>query len=253
MIHLIKRVTASFFSKQPKLYHISFGPNKGMKLFTSFAISPRMLFGFDETWVAKMASRHIAKDDVVYDIGAHIGYTSLLFVKLVGANGQVHAFELLPSVAEKYLKKTIQANELSHLISVHPIGLSSKAEQIDIYVGETMMGTLDRSGYESKNVERCKIETLDQYLVESGIKPPSLIKVDIERAEVEFLKGARSTIARFKPVLIIEFHNADLLREGYRLLDVLNYTVVAENGKVDEAYLDSLTSFYGNIVATAKG
>ncbi len=115
-----------------------------------------------------------------------------------------------------------------------------------------MMGTLDHKGYETKVLEKCKIETLDQYLLETSLPPPTLIKVDIERAEVQFLEGALSTINNYKPTLIIEFHNADLLREGYRLLDDLNYTMVAEKGKVDEAYLDSLTSFYGNIVATAK-
>ncbi len=211
-----------------------------------------MLFGFDETWVAKMAQKYIAKGDVAYDIGAHIGYTSLLFAKLVGAKGQVHAFELLPSVAEKYLTETIAANQLEQRIVVHPIGLSSQREEIDIYVGETMMGTLDRKGYETTVLEKCKIETLDQYLLETSLTPPSLIKVDIERAEVDFLKGATSTIANFKPVLIIEFHNADLLREGYRLLEDLNYSMVAENGKVDSAYLNRLTSFYGNVLATTK-
>ncbi len=252
MINFIKRIVAFFFSTQPKFYRIPFGPNKGMKLFTSFGVSPRMLLGFDETWVAKMAQKHISSGDTVYDVGAHIGYTSLLFAKLVGSAGKVHAFELLPSVAEKYLTKTIKANHLEQLIVVHPVGLSNQREEIDIYVGETMMGTLDRSGYESERFERCKIDTLDGYLITSGITPPSLIKVDIERAEVQFLKGAVSTIEKFKPTLIIEFHNIELLRQGYQLLDDLNYAVVAENGIVDGAYLNNLTSFYGNIVTTPK-
>lgn len=212
-----------------------------------------MLFGFDETWVAKMAEKHIAIGDTVYDIGAHIGYTSLLFAKLVQPTGKVHAFELLPSVANNYLAKTVAANSLEDTIAIHPIGLANGHEEIEIYVGKTMMGNLDRIGYETKELERCIIETLDQYLVDSLIAPPNLMKVDIERAEVNFLKGATATIKKFQPILIIEFHNVDLLRTGYEILTGLNYEMTAENGVVNKAFIEAKHSFYGNVIATPKG
>lgn len=249
MINLVKRFVAHFFSAQPKFYNIPFGPNKGMKLFTSFNISPRMLFGFDETWVVKIAKQYISKGDTVYDVGAHIGYTSLLFAKLVGANGKVHAFELLPSVANNYLSKTINKNQLAIIVDVHAIGLSNRKQDIDVFLGETMMGNLDLKGYETKYLEKCHIETLDQYLIDNAVSPPNLIKVDIERAELQFLEGARITIEKFQPTMIIEFHNLDLLRAGHQLLTSMNYKLSTANGMVNDELLASLETFYGNVLA----
>lgn len=252
MFHLIKKLISPFFSRKPKFYIVPFGPVKGMKLFTSFHISPRMLFGFDETWVAELAKKYVKKGDTIYDVGAHIGYTSLLFAKLVGDKGKVHAFELLPNVVFKYLLPTIKANDLEHIINSHPIGLSDKKEELDIYVGETMMGTLDRKGYETQNIEKCRTETLDQYLTDQSLSPPKLIKIDIERAELQFLEGAISTIQNFKPVLIIEFHNVKLLKEGYYLLTKMDYQLSTKEGLIDDKYIENLTSFYGNTLATPK-
>lgn len=211
-----------------------------------------MLFGFDETWLVEIARKHVSKGDVVFDVGAHIGYTSLLFAKLVGQQGEVHAFELLPTVAEKYLSKSIKANHLEKNIIVHPVGLSDKQEELTIHVGETMMGNLDRMGYESAKVEKCKTETLDSYMADYLIGKPNLIKVDVERAEIQFLEGARSTIEKYKPKLIIEFHNADLLKQGCQLLRSMDYQVATKDGILTSADLECIYSFYGNVLATPK-
>jgi len=251
MIYLIKKLISSFFSQQPKFYRIPFGPNKGMQLFTSFHISPRMLFGFDETWVSTLSKQLIIQGDVVYDVGAHIGYTSLLFSKLVGIKGRVHAFELLPSVAKNYLEKTLEANRLIN-VKVHPLGLADKKEEIKIYVGDTMMGTLSKEGYESQLSEICEVDTLDNFIAEKNISPPKLIKIDVERAEIAFLNGAIETIKKFKPTLIIEFHNLELLRDGYQILSKLGYQLHTEKETITEYFLARITSFYGNILATPK-
>ncbi|RZL55298.1 MAG: FkbM family methyltransferase [Pedobacter sp.] len=251
MVRLIKKFISSFFSRQPKLYTIPFGPIKGMKLFTTFQISPRMMFGFDETWVSHLAKHYIKEGDIVYDIGAHIGYTSILFSNLVGKQGEVHAFELLPSVAKNYLEKTVNANQLSN-IKVHAIGLADKKEEIDIYVGNTMMGTLTEEGYESQSSEKCQIDTLDNYILTRQIAPPQVIKIDVERAEIACLKGAIETIKNFKPTLIIEFHNLQLLQAGYEILNTLGYQLQTEKEVINESYLAKTTSFYGNTLAISK-
>lgn len=248
MIALAKKIASLFFSSQPKFYKIPFGPIKGMKLFTNFQISPRMMFGFDETWVAEIANKHIQHGDTVYDVGAHIGYTSLLFAKLVGDKGQVHAFELLPSVVKNFLEKTVEANKLAAIVKIHPLGLSDRKQELVIYVGKTMMGTLSH-GYESGIAEKCQIATLDSFIDESKVQAPKLIKVDIERAEIQFLRGAAETLKTYKPILIIEFHNLDLLKEGYEILNKMGYQLSVKNEIIDVPYLKNLNSFYGNTLA----
>ncbi len=252
MVHLVKKLISPFFSSKPKFYTIWFGPIRGMKLFTTFLISPRMMFGFDETWIAKTSYKYIKNGDTVYDLGAHIGYTSLLFSKLVGTNGQVHAFELLPTVAKNYLTKNIEANGITN-VKVHAIGLADKKENINIFVGKTMMGTLSKNGYKSQLSEICKIDTLDNFITENHISPPHLIKIDVERSEITCLSGAIETIKKFRPTLIIEFHSIELLKAGFKILTELGYQLQSEKEIIkDDSYFEKITSFYGNTLATPK-
>ena len=109
--NIARKGLSFFFGRTPRIHRIPFGPNRGRNIFISFDISPRMYFGIDEPWIAELAQTKINPGDVVYDLGAHIGYTCLLFAQRVGKTGFVHAFEILPSVAEGFLKKTIQAHE----------------------------------------------------------------------------------------------------------------------------------------------
>jgi hypothetical protein len=82
------------------IHRIPFGPNRGRLIYCSITISPRMYFGVDEQWVALLAREYVKPGDVVYDVGAHVGYTTLLFAAHAG---HVHAFELVPSVADEFL------------------------------------------------------------------------------------------------------------------------------------------------------
>lgn len=86
--------------------------------------------------------KHIQRGDVIYDIGAHICYTSLLFARYVGSTVIVHAFEILPSVAEQFLKKIIQAKNLKNII-VHDVGLSDREQIIELPIGDTLMTSLN--------------------------------------------------------------------------------------------------------------
>lgn len=252
MNNLIKRLISLFFSRTPKLYVIPFGPIKGMRLFTSFDISPRMLFGFDEPWVGKIAKLYLTEGDTVFDVGAHIGYTSLLFAKLVGGTGRVHAFELLPTVASNYLSKTISVNGFEQIITSYPVGLSDKEESLSIFVGHTMMGSLDSTKSEAITIEQCRVVTLDKYANQHYLGIPKLIKVDIERAEIQFLEGAISFIKKHQPILLIEFHNIDLLKQGYQILTDLGYELASDKGKIDLEVLDSLSFFHKSVIAIPK-
>lgn len=127
----------------------------------SFDISPRMFLGFDETWIAKLAVSHIQPGDTVYDVGAHIGYTTLIFAKRLAGQGAVHAFELLPSTSEGFLKQTIDANRLSNVV-IHTVGLSDVSEVIELSSGSTKMTSLEMQGSQTDSrLEMCQTEPLD--------------------------------------------------------------------------------------------
>ena len=183
-----------------------------------------MYFGLDERWLASLARDRVGPDDVIYDVGAHVGYTALLFAKHAR---HVHAFELVPSVAQEFLTRTIQANALSN-VTVHQVGLFDEDRIVELPVSQTMMASLYfiRNG---SHQERCHLVSLDAYAAEQGLPVPSLIKIDVEGAEIHCLRGSLALIKRHRPVLIVEFHSWDLFDEGAALLASLGYRVIGRS------------------------
>ena len=81
----------------------------------------------------------------------------------------------------------------------------------------------------------CEIYPLDEYLSINDLDQPNFIKVDIEGAEIDFLFGAISTITKYKPDLMIEFHGLSLLESGYNFFNDIGYTMLVKgNNKVDK-------------------
>ena len=242
----IRKGGALIFGRKPRIHRIPFGPLRGKRIFLSFDISPRMYFGIDEPWVAQLARRHVTPGGIVYDIGAHVGYTCLLFAQQVGKTGAVHAFEIVPSVANDYLRKTIDANRLTNVI-VHNVGLLDKSQSLNLPVSDTMM----TSPYAELTVVRselCNTVCLDQYVSDNQLPFPSLMKIDIEEAEIRCLLGAMELITRCLPLMIIEFHTRTLLEEGYSLLAALGYTLSKpDDTRIDRQMLKTTTRFYGNV------
>lgn len=159
----------------------------------------------------------------IFDIGAHIGYLSMGFSKLTGKSGQVYAFEPNPYNIERF-KKHLEINPEIKNIKIINCALSNKkGEEEFVFSPKIEKGASsgsflnsahtfwDKDVYEKKiGFKRMmvKTKTLDQ-LYESGeIKnKPDLLKIDIEGAEFLMLKGAKNTIAKYKPTILIEIHS----------------------------------------------
>jgi FkbM family methyltransferase len=209
-----------------------------------------MYFGIDEPWIAELAQRRINRGDVVYDIGAHIGYTVLLFAQNIGDAGVVHAFEILPSVAEGFLKKTVEANNFNNVV-IHAIGLANSEQTLELPIGETLMTSISSGVSKGHKTELCKVVRLDDYVALAHLPLPSLIKIDIEGAEVDCLLGALNIIKKCRPLLIIEFHNRDLLSKGYTLLDSLGYMLTIRKGVVDKQFLQYTDQFHESVFCSS--
>ena len=92
----------------------------------------------------------------------------------------------------------------------------------------------------------CEIYPLDEYLSINHLDQPNFIKVDIEGAEIDFFYGANSTITKYKPDLMVEFHGLSLLESGYKFFNDIGYTMLVKgNNKVDKTFINNLSSFHG--------
>ncbi len=248
----VRKTGSWIFGRSPRIHRIPFGPNRGLRIFMSFDVSPRMWFGVDEPWVARSAQEHVHPGDVVYDIGAHIGYTCLLYAQRVGDEGAVHAFEILPSITENYLQRTIQANPFAN-ITTHAVGLSDQEESLSLPIGETLMTSQGSEGRAGQPMEACRVVPLDTFIARYDLPLPTYLKIDIEGAEVRCLIGAERTIRENHPLMMIEFHSIELIREGHSLLDAWGYKLVTQRGEVmDEPMLRNLNRFHESVLCLPR-
>jgi FkbM family methyltransferase len=159
----------------------------------------------------------------VWDVGSHIGFHTLGFSTLVGANGRVIGFEPNPSNRER-LQQNIDRNpDLAPRIEILPCCLSDQngnclfALSHDIDSGASSMSFL--AGTEpavdpttSARWDRVvvSVRTADALILE-GVPHPNVIKIDVEGAELLVLRGAAETIKSEGPTVIVETHSAALV------------------------------------------
>ena len=157
--------------------------------------------------------------DIVIDIGAHIGLYTIIASKRVGANGKVVAIEANPSNFE-LLNRNIKVNQLTNIISLNN-AVYSKETKLKLYLpgeelGHTTYNTVmsDRAKNEDKFVE-VSANTLDYLLQLKEITDVNWVKIDVEGAEFEVLKGAHNLLLNSRNIVIlVEAHGSP---NDYRL------------------------------------
>lgn len=157
----------------------------------------------------------------VIDIGAHIGYYTLLFAKCVGLNGRVVAFEPLPANFE-LLERNIQLNELT-CVQAFSQAVFSGNEELILTVPDDLPHSGDASVFQNRGAKQFRVPAiaLDTFCESAGLRP-DILKMDVEGAEYDVLMGARKTIDRFSPKLLIELHHFDGNLSAHPVPDLLS-------------------------------
>ncbi len=162
---------------------------------------------------------------VIYDIGANVGYFSLLAAVLAGPEGRVYAFEPLPRNVE-FLRKHIKLNKLD-TIEVVEAAVSDHSGEASFDLGaSSAMGHLASSGGIT-----VRLVTLDQMLLAGELLPPDYMKVDVEGAEYDVLNGARGLLEKFHPTLFLDTHQREAHHLTITLLEELGYEFTILDGK----------------------
>jgi FkbM family methyltransferase len=187
--------------------------------------------------------------DIVIDVGAHIGPYTIIASKRIGLRGKVIAIEAAPDNFD-ILNRNIQLNKLTNVITLNYAAFS-KEDKIKLYLpskekeefSNTKYNTvmLDRAHGKTKFVE-VKANTLDYLLQSNGIKHEQVnwIKIDVEGAEYEVLKGAKDILSKSNNIsLLIEIHNISENSNYYEpIKEFLNsynfkieFEIIAKNGE----------------------
>jgi FkbM family methyltransferase len=162
--------------------------------------------------------------DVVFDVGANVGFYSLLAATCVGPDGRVFAFEPLPANLV-YLRQHLALNEV-HNVEVVPAAVGRVSGRASFSVASSRsMGSLDGAG--PLEVDVVGLDDLAQ----SGALPaPKLIKMDIEGGEVDALAGAEQALRRHRPVILLATHGWAKHQECCQFLRGLGYSIEALAG-----------------------
>ncbi len=178
--------------------------------------------GTHEVPVQEAMSRLLKPGMTFWDVGAHVGFFSLIAGRLVGVSGHVHTFEPMPDNRERLLA-AVTRNKITN-ITVHAVALAATDGEAVLYAhASSLMWTL-LPGHGQKGLPvRCR--TLDD--VARSLPAPDLIKIDAEGAEVEVLRGGMQSLSRMRPRLIVEFSDDALRAEARELLPFYSFTRLA--------------------------
>jgi FkbM family methyltransferase len=184
-----------------------------------------LAYGDLETSVQEAMRRHLGPGDVFYDIGANLGFFSLLGAVFVQpADGRVYAFEPAPDNAAA-IRVNAALNGLGNIEVIEKAVAAAAGPGRLQVVDDQSWSKL--AGYgEHPNTEAVidvELVAVDDLVAAGRIAPPTAVKIDVEGAELETLRGMRRTIAEHRPAIICELHGthrefAELMRElGYRV------------------------------------
>lgn len=156
-----------------------------------------MVFGVWEPNISQVFKNALGPGDVAIDIGANIGYYTLLSSRLVGPEGKVFAMEASPSTFQA-LSRNIKQNGISNVEALHVAIDDGTRESIRIYFGDP-----DNSGIatvlaeEGRQVEaEVFCASLDSLIPEEIIPKIRLIKIDVEGFEVPVVQGMTRILAK---------------------------------------------------------
>lgn len=176
----------------------------------------RCWLGFYEHKKQELISEAVRPNTVFYDVGANVGFYTLLSSVLVG-EGKVFAFEPLLRNLE-YLKRHIALNQIQN-VEVLELAIADENSTALFEIEPTgSMGCLSSGGQ-----VRVQTASLDFLLAQGKILPPNYIKVDIEGAELRALKGAEQCIRQYRPEIFLATHGPEIHSECCRLLDGWGY------------------------------
>jgi len=190
------------------------GPARGLWLHLNPRTGTTYFEGHGEPGVQEALRQHLCPGMTFYDIGANIGFFSLLAARLVGKAGRVVAFEADPEIAAR-LREHVARNEFDR-ITVEEKAVWSEAKTV--FFARTDPTTSPDRGLghvvssSGGDAIRVSAESLDDYTWTQA--PPDFLKCDVEGAEVEVFRGAQRLLKKKRPGIICEVHS----EENHRLL-----------------------------------
>jgi FkbM family methyltransferase len=170
---------------------------------------------YHERYEADLVGRLLADDEVFWDIGANVGYFTLVAATALANRGQIVAFEPGRNAYAR-LTENISLNPYEN-IQTYQVAVSVQEGEAVLNVSGDIAdssASLFPTGQAQAAHEVCRTVALDHFLTAEGLRQPTLIKLDAEGAELDVLQGARGMISQSPPMFLMEMEEKNLLAAG---------------------------------------
>ncbi len=166
--------------------------------------------GNNELPVQEALAACIKAGGVLYDIGANVGFLTVIGARLVGPGGAVYAFEPVPANAA-CIRRNIELNRLSNVTLIEK-AISATSGQGELFLTEYSGGgalTTAAKPFDSIATIPVTLASVDQVVFEDKLRPPTVVKVDVEGGEIDVFKGMQRTMKELRPTILYEVDDGD--------------------------------------------
>jgi FkbM family methyltransferase len=174
-----------------------------------------------EPHITRYLTRNLTSDDIFVDVGANLGFFSVVCAPLVS---RVIAFEPV-SLSHRYCRANVALNGLTN-VDLFQCGLWSEDTTVNITTDPSNMGgaSIARDG-STFGVESIRCVSLDAMILRGEISVPgiAIMKMDIEGAEPFALEGMKASLEKFRPKIVMELNRPALTRFDTTVADIWNF------------------------------
>jgi FkbM family methyltransferase len=212
------------------------GPARGMRI-NLHGSAVAFATGAAERPLQAALQRELRPGATFYDIGANIGFITLIAARLVGPGGRVVAFEPVPENVAA-IRENLALNGIDWA-EVHQTAVAREGGRASLIVSDvsafSRLASVNVPTGARETIE-VEVTSVDEFVRRDGAPAPDVVKIDVEGAELEVIAGMRETIAARRPVILCEIHDCnaeyvELVRGlGYEPLNLDDEDVPVELG-----------------------
>lgn len=217
---------------------ITVGVGEGLR-FDPGRSNPAYASGANELPVQAALARHLAPGSVFYDVGANVGFFTVIASRLVGAVGHVYAFEPVPENAA-YIELNLRLNNCRNVTVVRK-AVAALAGRGELWMAEYAGGgALTTAAVPPDANGRIDVDivAIDDLVFACGWRPPAVVKIDVEGSEVDVLRGMRRTLREKRPIVVYEVDDACAagLQQKYQAAEDLLKSLAYHVERLEDSY-----------------
>lgn len=200
------------------------GPARGMRI-NLHGSAVAFATGMAERPLQSALQRELRPGATFFDIGANVGFVTLIAARLVGPSGRVVAFEPVPANVAA-IRENLAMNGIDW-VEVRETAVARSGGRASLIVSDvsafSRLASVNVPTGARESIE-VAVSSIDELLAAGEVPVPDVVKIDVEGAELEVIEGMRSTLGEHHPVLLCEVHDCNA--EYVELMTGLGYETV---------------------------